>query len=367
MAMLPINDLKRHQQACGALAGAAVAAVLDSGWFILGPRVAEFERAFASYCGVGHCVGVGNGTDAIELALRALGLVAGDKVVLAANAGMYAAGVVLGLGCVPVFVDVDEDTQLLDARTLATCREPDVRAVVVTHLYGRMADMAPVVGLCRERGWLLVEDCAQAHGARRGGRLAGSFGDAATFSFYPTKNLGALGDGGAVVTSSEATADRLRSLRQYGWTQKYVVGLAGGRNTRLDEIQAGILLAKLPALDGWNARRRAIAERYRQGIAHPAVILPEAGGAEYVGHLFVLRTRQRDALRAHLASAGFASDIHYPVPDHRQPVIAERFAGTSLPVTERLAAEVLTLPCFPEMLDAEVDGVVAAVNRWQPA
>lgn len=364
--MLPINDLKRHHQACSSRTSAAVQSVLDSGWYILGPNVSEFERAFAAYCGVGHCVGVGNGTDAIELALRALGLVAGDKVLLAANAGMYATGVLLGLGCTPVFVDVNEDTQLLDARTLATCRDPDVRAVVVTHLYGRMADMEQIGGLCRERGWLLVEDCAQAHGARRDGKVVGSFGDAATFSFYPTKNLGALGDGGAVTTAADAIADRLRSLRQYGWKQKYVVELAGGRNTRLDEIQASILSAKLPELDGWNARRRDIARLYRRAIVNPAVVLPPDGGDEYVGHLFVLRCRQRDALKAALAREGIASDIHYPVPDHRQPALGDRFAGTTLPVTERLADEVLTLPCFPELLDAEVDTVAAAVNRWQP-
>jgi aminotransferase EvaB len=366
MPMLPINDLKRHHQACSERTAAAVQAVLDSGWYVLGPQVTAFETAFAAYCGVGHCVGVGNGTDAIELALRALGLAAGDKVLLAANAGMYATGVVLGLGCVPVFVDVDEATQLLGARDLAACRDPGVRAVLVTHLYGRMVDMAPVVGLCRERSWLLVEDCAQAHGARRDGRVVGSFGDAATFSFYPTKNLGALGDGGAVTTASQATADRLRALRQYGWTQKYVVEVAGGRNTRLDELQAAILLAKLPDLDRWNARRRDIASRYRRAIVNPAVVLPPDGGDDYVGHLFVLRCRQRDALKAFLAREGIASDIHYPVPDHRQPALRDRFAGTALPVTERLAGEVLTLPCFPELLDTEVDAVAAAVNRWQP-
>ncbi len=365
-SMLAINDLKRHQEACSVRVAAAVQAVLDSGWYVLGPNVGEFEREFADYCGVAHCVGVGNGTDAIELALRALGLRAGDRVLLAANAGMYATGVLLGLGCIPVFADVDERTQLLDATALAARPDHDVRAVVVTHLYGRMADMKAVAALCRTRGWLLVEDCAQAHGARRDGRAAGSFGDAATFSFYPTKNLGALGDGGAVVTGSEETADRLRLLRQYGWRRKYVVELGGGRNSRLDELQAAILRAKLPDLDGWNARRRAIADRYRRGIVNPAVDLPEDGAQDYVSHLFVVRARPRDSLKAHLAGEGIAADVHYPVPDHRQPAIADRFPDLALPVTERLAGEVLTLPCFPEMLDEEVDRVVAAVNRWQP-
>jgi dTDP-4-amino-4,6-dideoxygalactose transaminase len=216
------------------------------------------------------------------------------------------------------------------------------------------------------RGIKLIEDCAQAHGARRGGRRAGSWGFVSSFSFYPTKNLGALGDGGAVVTSSAAAEARVRQLRQYGWGQKYRAEVQRGRNSRLDEFQAAVLSTKLPHLDEWNVLRAGIAERYRAAIKHEKVSLPKAADEGYVAHLYVIRTQQRDSLAAHLRAAGVPFDLHYPVADHRQPMFGERFADISLPITEQLCEEVLTLPCFPEMSDAEVDWVAATVNRWEP-
>lgn len=362
---IPLNALARHFGSFrGPIAGALLG-VVDSGHFVLGGAVRGFESAFAAYCGVDHCVGVANGTDALELALKATGTTAGARVVLAANAGMYATTAVLACGAEPVFADVLDDGTPDPAAFAAAAAASAPAAMVATHLYGRLARIDALAATCTAAGIALVEDCAQAHGARAAdGRRAGAFGDAAAFSFYPTKNLGAIGDGGAVATRDAAVADRLRALRQYGWSRKYECAATGGRNSRLDELQAAVLSVALPALDGWNARRRAIADRYAAGIRHPAITLPAAAGEAWVAHLYVVACERRDALRAHLAAAGVASDVHYPVPDHRQPAFAGRFDHVSLPVTERLARTILTLPCFPELDDDEVDAVIDACNRF---
>jgi aminotransferase EvaB len=240
------------------------------------------------------------------------------------------------------------------------------RAVIATHLYGRLADMDAFARIARERGIPLIEDCAQAHGAARDGRKAGTFGALGCFSFYPTKNLGALGDAGAVVTGDAALAARVRALRTYGWGAKYRCTMDGGMNSRMDELQAAVLRVQLPRLDAWNRRRREIAVRYAGAISNPAITLPPAADdGAYVAHLYVLRTRQRSALRAHLAAADVATDVHYPVPDHRQPG-ANVIAAQELARTERACEEVLSLPCYPELTDAEIDAVAAACNQWQP-
>ncbi|GAB3858300.1 DegT/DnrJ/EryC1/StrS family aminotransferase [Dactylosporangium cerinum] len=345
---------------------AAVRRVVDSGWYILGPEVEAFEAAFAAYCGVPHAVGVGNGTDAIELALAAVGAGRGSRIALAANAGGYGTTAVLALGAEPVYVDVDEDTATLDPVLLD--RET-FDAVLVTHLYGRLADMAALRVVADRHGAAVVEDCAQAHGAAGNsggtdGRRAGAWGDAAAFSFYPTKNLGALGDAGAVLTADAGVAQRVRRLRQYGWDRKYHQVAGPARNSRMDELQAAVLAAKLPHLDGWNARRVAVAARYAATIEHPKLTLPGVAAPSHVGHLYVLRTTDRDALSAHLRAHGVPHDVHYPVPDHRQPVHRGRYAGRDLPVTERLCAEVLSLPCHPALDPAEVDRVAAALNAF---
>ncbi len=363
--VLAINDLRRHYATTQKDVEDAIRKVLASGWFVLGPNVIAFEQAFARYCGVKECVGVANGTDAIELVLRGLELGPGDKVVVTANAGMYATVAMMTLGCQPVFVDVHASSMLMDSTALRAIDDPDVRAVIVTHLYGRLADMSDITAICADRGWPLIEDCAQAHGASRNGRRAGSFGHAATFSFYPTKNLGALGDAGAITTQSTEFAQRVRQLSQYGWGRKYEVAQSGGRNSRLDEMQAAILLAKLPRLDDWNTRRREIAAQYTQGISHPDVRLPECTDESWVAHLYVIECADRDGLRKHLAGHGIASDIHYPIPDHQQEALVANFPDLSLPVSEQLATRILSLPCFPEMIDAEVETVIRAVNSWQ--
>jgi dTDP-4-amino-4,6-dideoxygalactose transaminase len=281
---------------------------------------------------------------------------------------MYGTTAILATGARPVFVDVTPDTMLMDlAQLRAVLGHGSVDAVIATHLYGAMIDMPAVAATCASRGIPVIEDCAQAHGARWRGKAAGSFGDAGCFSFYPTKNLGALGDGGAIVTSRPDLADHVRALRQYGWSTKYVSSVAGGRNSRLDELQAALLLRLLPRLDGWNLRRREIAARYSSGIAHPDIECPAPASADdetYVGHLYVVRTRRREQLMTHLAAHGMPYDVHYPLPDHRQPSLQTQYADCALPVTERLATEVLSLPCFPEMTDAEVADVVRCVNSW---
>lgn len=360
-----VNDLGRHIEPLRPVIMDAVREVIASGWFVLGPQVSAFETAFAAYCGTEQCVAVANGTEALQLALTALGIGAGSRVATVANAGMYGTAAILAVGARPVYADIDPRTCLVDPDALREtfAREtPD--AAIVAHLYGRMADMPAIMAAARPLGIPVIEDCAQAHGAMLAGRKSGSWGDLGCMSFYPTKNLGAIGDGGAIVASCPALAERLRQLRQYGWSSKYRAELPGGRNSRLDELQAAVLRRLLPYLDGWTARRRAIAAAYCEGIDHPRITAPPVGGEEYVAHLYVIRCPDRDALRAHLAAGGVPSDVHYPLPDYRQPGLAGLTSGEPLAQTERACAQVLTLPCFPEMTDEEVAAIVARVNAW---
>ncbi len=365
MTIIAINDLGRHTQPLQTKLNAAVARVIESGWFVLGPEVTAFEQEFADYCGTSHCASLANGTDALELALRALDIGEGKTVLNVANAGMYSSVAILAAGATPMYVDVSPDTLLMDvAELMHLLDQHRVDAIVVTHLYGLLADIEEIVRLAQLRGIPVVEDCAQAHGALRQGKKAGAFGDIACFSFYPTKNLGALGDGGAITTSRKDLADRVKQLRQYGWEGKYHTSLAGGRNSRLDEMQAAILRVKLPLLDQWNARRRNIAARYSKGITNPKVIAQKIRGTEYVAHLYVIRTAERDRLKQYLTEVGIRSDVHYPVPDYAQAAYRHLFGDMRLAVTERACAEVLTLPCFPELTDEEIDTIITRINSW---
>jgi len=363
MERLLINDLGRHNAPLMAEIQARVRAVLESGWYILGTQAAEFEAAFAAYCGTAECVGVANGTDALELALRALGVGPDDQVATVANAGGYSTAAIRAVDAEPLFVDVDRSSMLLAPTALAERLTPRTKAIVVTHLYGRMADMPALLAIADAAGVPVVEDCAQAHGARLAGTAAGGWGKLGCFSFYPTKNLGALGDAGAVVTNDAALAARIRELRQYGWRRKYECVVEGGRNSRLDEMQAAVLCAKLPHLDGWNARRREIAALYSEFLRESVVQLPAASGDHDVAHLYVIRTPVRDGVRSALAAHGVAAEIHYPIPDHRQLSAAgQPWSRVELPQTERCCQEVLTLPCFPEMSDEETARVAEAVR-----
>ena len=338
----------------------AAARVLSSHRYVLGAEVSAFEREFAAFCGTLDCVGVANGTDALELALRAAGVARGDRVATVANAGYYACTALAAIGAEPVFVDVDA-TKTISPATLESA-QPRGTAIVVTHLYGRLAAIEPIVANAQRRAIPVIEDCAQSHGAARRGKRAGSFGLAGCFSFYPTKNLGALGDGGAIVTSDGEVASRARSLRQYGWSSKYHVERRDGRNSRLDELQAAFLRVKLPRLAAWNSARVEIARRYCDGLQGLGLILPAFSDVAYVAHLFVVRAPDRDALRAALAQRQIDTGVHYPIPDYRQPVRAS-LPGVALPVTEAACREVLTLPCFPGLPEAQIDRVIDAVRQ----
>jgi dTDP-4-amino-4,6-dideoxygalactose transaminase len=360
---IALNDLKHHNHSVAQDIHMAIDRVLSSGQYILGQELESFEAEFASYCGVDHCVGVGNGTDALELALRALDVGQGDRVVTVANAGMYSTVAIKAVGALPLYVDVDPVTMNMDSKALTAAMSGNIRAVIVTHLYGRMAEIPDLMTVASAAGVPVVEDCAQAHGAHLSGKRAGAWGNLGCFSFYPTKNLGALGDAGGLITTDPELAGRLRMLRQYGWEAKYRSVLSGGRNSRLDELQAAVLRAKLPYLESWNEQRRETAKAYAEGLAGLDLSGPSQFGADYVAHLYVVRTPHRDRLAEELAARGIRTEVHYPTPDHLQ----ESVRGTSgakpdLPVTEQLSREILTLPCFPEMTREEVGQVTEAVR-----
>ena len=367
---VPFYDLKtinaRHADALKA----AAARVIDSGWYVLGEEVEAFEQEFAGYCGARHAIGVGNGLDALALILRAyreLGrLKEGDEVLVPANTFIATLLAVSQNGLVPVPVEPDPISFNLDPERAASAIGPRTRAIVAVHLYGQLADMDALAALSRDRGLLLIEDAAQAHGAELDKRKAGSLGEAAAFSFFPTKNLGALGDGGAVVTQDDALARQVVALRNYGSETKYHHRWQGV-NSRLDELQAAFLRVKLAFLDEDIARRRRVARGYLEGIRHPDIRLPEVRYASrHAWHLFVVRCDRRDDLQAHLHAAGIQTQVHYPVPLHRQPAYAS-LHDLSLPLTERLHADVLSLPMSPAMDDALVERVIAACQTFGPA
>jgi dTDP-4-amino-4,6-dideoxygalactose transaminase len=364
--MILMNDFKAEPAELKAALLAACERVIGSGWYVLGPEVEAFERRFAAYCGAQHAVGAGNGMDAIEIVLRALDIGSGDEVITTPMTAFATVLAVLRAGAVPVLADIDPASGILSPDSVRRCIGPRTKAVVLVHLYGQLRDMAAWQALCRERGLALVEDCAQSHGARWNERGAGTFGSAGAYSFYPTKNLGALGDGGAVVTDDAALAACAARLRNYGQRERYVhpeIGL----NSRLDELQAALLVVRLAWLDAFTAVRRSVAERYRDGIRHPAVTLlaPPQQPQAHVHHLFVVRCAQRDALQAHLKSRGVQSLLHYPVPvHHQQPCLDLARDPAGLAESERHARECLSLPCHPQLSDADVARVVEAVNDF---
>lgn len=361
--MIPFGDLKRTYARHQTELDAAVGAVMASGWFILGRRLAEFETAFAAYCEVEHAVGVNTGTDAIALALRAVGVGPGDEVVTSPLSAAFTALAVDQIGAVPVFADIDPRRFTLDPAAIEAAITPRTRAILPVHLYGQPADLDPILAVARAHGLAVVEDAAQAHGARYRGRRVGGLADAAAFSFYPSKNLGAFGDAGAVTTPDAAVAERVRRLRNGGQSARYRHDELGV-NSRLDEIQAAVLGVRLHGLDADNARRRAIAAAYTSalgGTGGGAIITPfVAPDVEPVFHLYVVRAADRDAVAAALAARGVETAVHYPTAIHRQPAYAGRGIGP-LPHAERAAAEVLSLPIYPELTDDEVRAVCTAL------
>jgi dTDP-4-amino-4,6-dideoxygalactose transaminase len=367
VAPIPQTDPRAAYLVQQAAIDAAVARVLQGGRYILGQEVEGFERDFASYIGVKYGIGVANGTDALVLALKAIGVGVEDYVATVAHTAVATVAAIELAGAKPLLLDIDPASFTLDPAALerALAAPPGrIAAVVPVHLYGQPADLDAILPLARRHGARVIEDCAQSHGARFAGRRAGCFGDLATFSFYPTKNLGALGDGGMVVTSDDALAERLKALREYGWRERYVSDISG-MNSRLDELQAAILRVKLVALDADNARRAVIADAYDRALAGSTLAPPQRRpGASHVFHQYVIRSPRRAALREDLAARGIGTNVHYPQPVHLQPAYRGRVAlgPGGLAESERAAGEVLSLPMYPQLADAQVERVAAALS-----
>ncbi len=362
--MIPFLDLGRINAPHQVRIRAATERVLASGWFILGPEVAAFEKAFAAYVGVAHCIGVANGLEALTLVLKAWGFPTGSEVLVPSNAYIASVLAITQAGLVPVLVEPDPRTYTLDSSRLAAALTASTRAILPVHLYGRVTDMAPLMAFAREHGLWVLEDAAQAHGATYNETQAGALGHAAGFSFYPTKNLGALGDAGAITTNDADLAARLRMWRNYGSAQKYHNEVPG-HNSRLDELQAAILSAKLPFLDEENARRRQIARRYFSELSLPDLSLPPTDAIEQdVWHLFVVRHPHRDVFREHLCRQGIGTDVHYPVPPHRQVAYAGQWPADAFPIADQLHRDVVSLPLNPTLTDGEVSQIITAVNGF---
>ncbi len=343
-----------------------VGEVAGAGAFTLGEHVEGFEQDFAAYCGTTHAIGVSSGTEALTLALRALGIGAGDEVLVPSNSFIATAEAVSATGAQPVLVDVDPATRLLTAEIVERHLGPRVRCVIPVHLFGATVDLDPILGLAHRAGIGVIEDACQAHGARYRGRPVGSLGDAGCFSFYPTKNLGAWGDGGAVVTERADVADRVRLLRSHGERPRYHHRVVG-YTARLDALQAAVLRRKLERLEDWNEDRRRLGRELREGLADVGLVLPHEPSADgdHVHHLFVVESEHRDALREHLSQRGVASAVHYPTPIHRTDAYAHLGLGAgSLPTCERLAARMCSLPLFPTMSAAELEHVIESVREF---
>lgn len=348
----------------------AIVRVLDSGWYILGKEVDAFERDFAGYLGAKHATAVASGTDALHLALRACGIGPGDFVLTVSHTAVATAAAICLCGATPVFVDISPDTYTMDPDRLEEAIRGfsggRLKAVVPVHLYGHPVEMDAILEVAARRGLRVVEDCAQSHGARYRRKRTGTLGHVAAFSFYPTKNLGAMGDGGIVVTDDPELSERVRLLREYGWKERYISAVEG-MNSRLDELQAAVLRVKLPHLDAENESRRRIAAVYHSLLSETGLILPKTKpDATHVYHQYVIRTSRRDDLKTHLERKGIGTRIHYPVPVHRQPAYSGlRSGGTFLPKTEEIVGQILSLPMFPELREEQARAVAGGVREWR--
>ena len=364
---VPFNDLAAQHAAIAGELEAAAQRVLRSGWYILGPEVEAFEAEFAAWLGLPdghHAVGVNSGTDALHLALRACEIGPGDEVITVSHTAVATAAAITLAGARPVFVDIDPITFTLDPARLANAVTPRTRAIIPVHLYGQPADLQPILAIAESAHLKVIEDCAQAHGATYHGRPVGTWGDLACFSFYPTKNLGAAGDGGMVVSGYASLVQRIRLLREYGWAPgaRYV-SQVDGLNSRLDELQAALLRVKLRHLDDWNMRRQALAARYGELLAGADLRVPVVRpGGTHVYHLYVVRHPRRDVLRRSLQTQGIVTLIHYPLPIHQQPAYRHLAPPGGLPVTESIAQEIVSLPLYPEMPASHVSIVAAAIR-----
>ncbi|MFB3817525.1 MAG: DegT/DnrJ/EryC1/StrS family aminotransferase [Candidatus Methylomirabilales bacterium] len=365
-ATVPFVDLVSQYERLRAEMLSAIDTVLHGGQYILGEELEAFESDFAGYCRVRHCVGVASGTEALHLVLRALGIGPGDEVITAANTFVATAFAMSYVGATPVFVDVEPRHFTLDAEAVAAAITPRTKAIIPVHLFGQPADMDPILAAARRWGLKVIEDACQAHGAEYAGRRVGALGDAACFSFYPAKNLGAYGDGGAVVTQDARLAERLRHLRNYAQPAKYV-HTEVGFNSRLDTLQAAVLRVKLRYLDRWNDRRRELARLYSRALGATGLELPqERANARHVYHLYVVRHADRNRLQRFLKERGVLCGIHYPLPLPRQvPYAAARTLPEGVPTTVRLAGEMLSLPMYPELSEAQAGRVVEAIQAFE--
>ena len=366
---VPQTDPKAGYLAHQSEIDAVIHRVLNIGWYILGREVESFEQEFAAYIGVRHAIGVGNGTDALELSLRACDVGPGDLVFTVSHTAVATVAAIELAGATPVLVDIDPVSYTMDPNCLeaALAHPPDgtPKAVIPVHLYGHPADMPSILEIAKRHGLYVIEDCAQSHGATLDSRITGAWSDIAAFSFYPTKNLGALGDGGMIVTDNPTLAERVRLLQQYGWRERYISDIPGG-NSRLDELQAAILRVKLRYLDKENMRRQSLAQTYNTLLANVGSTLPEIrSGVTHVYHQYVVRLPQRDALRTYMRQAGIGSLIHYPAPVHLQPAYFDRLPLVApLPWTEQVARQVLSLPMFPQLSDDQARRVGECIGRF---
>lgn len=362
--MIPTIDLRRQYHSIKAEIDAAVSRVLESGWFILGEEVAAFEREFAEYLGVSYAVGVGSGTEAIHLSLLACGIGPGDEVITVSHTATATVAAIAAAGATPVFVDIDPDTFNLDPALIDGAITPKTRAIVPVHIYGQTADMSAIIEITRRRGLKVIEDACQAHGAEHKGIKVGTIGDAGCFSFYPTKNLGAYGDGGAVVTNDREMHERVKLLRQYGWKQRDDAQVSG-YNSRLDELQAAVLRVKLRHLDEWNRRRSGLASEYYGLLAELPIVTPHrVEHGAHVHHLYVIRSRERDALKTFLQENGVNTMVHYNTPVHLQPAYRDLSPYGSLPQTEKVVSEILSLPIYPELSTESLQQVAAMIRKF---
>lgn len=365
LSSIPFNSLARGVEGQKQEIIEAIDRVVSSGWFVMGPEHEAFEAELQDYLGIKHALNVANGTDALEIALAAVGVRRGGKVITVANAGGYTSTATLLLGAEPIYCDVDPTTLLMSPETLlnslaVTDQKPD--AIVVTHLYGAMAPMVEIMSIARDHQIPVIEDCAQALGARSAGKLAGTFADVSTTSFYPTKNLGALGDGGAIFTNNDEYASKIRKMRQYGWSTKYKIDNARGKNSRLDEIQAAVLRIKLPKLDLNNERRKQIHSVYEL-VEHQGMRILNRSGESFIGHLAVVIPQNREAVITKLNSRNISTEIHYPMPDNKQKFLDFIPPKFQLPVTEWASNAVLSIPIFPELTEFEVTRIAKELSE----
>lgn len=362
---IPLINPRASYLACKEEIDAAIARVMESGRYILGQEVVAFEQEFAAYIGVRYGIGVGSGTEALHIALRACGIKPGDEVITVSHTAVATVAAIQLCGARPILVDIDPDTFVIDANQIERAMTSRTKAIIPVHLYGNMAEMQVIRSIADRHGLPIIEDCAQSHGATYGGQKSGAWGSMAAFSFYPTKNLGALGDAGMVVTNDPELSDRVRLLREYGWRQRYVSEIPG-LNSRLDELQAAVLRVKLKHLDQWNEERRKKAKIYTERLAPLGIVCPSEGlGVKHVYHLYVIRTKERDALQGFLKKKGIQTLIHYPVPIHLQKAYEDLgYRQGDLPLTEQCSLEILSLPFFPELKEYEIEEVTESIRSF---